>query len=84
MQTVRTHANLVSGEKFLRLVAHDIVRMATQAEGLKGWLEKHSGTLRAPGRATRAYAHDIYGDDDNAVLFNTHLSLHIDRLSKLS
>jgi len=82
MQTVRTIANTVSSEKFLKLLAHDIVRMAVESEGLENWLKKHSGTLTAPGRATRKYAQSLFREDADAALLNTHMSLHIDHFSK--
>ena len=63
-------------------VAHNIVRMAQDTEGLESWLNRHSGSINAPSLATRRYALEVYGDSMEASLFNAYMILEVDKYTK--
>ena len=79
MSKPRSFIPSVSGGEVLNSIAREVVRLAADAEGLEAWLKNHAGSLTVPGQATRNYAHSLFGDTDDAVLFNTLLVLQVER-----
>jgi len=82
MNTHRTVSATVSYGQFIASVAHDIIRMAADSEGLENWLKRHSGSMSVPGKATRNYAHNLFGDTMDAVLFNSLLVLQVETVNR--
>jgi len=82
MNTQRTVSATVSYGQFIAAVAHDIVRMAADSEGLESWLKRHSGSMLVPAKATRNYAQNLFGDTMDAVLFNSLLVLQVETVNR--
>jgi len=64
---------------FQALIARDLIRLAAGQEGLETWLASHGGSVAWTGGATRRIAAALYGDTEDAALFNAHLTLALDR-----
>ncbi len=59
---------------FHALIARDLVRLAAEAEGLDTWLSVHGGRY-----ATRRIAYSLFGDNEDASIFNAAMTLELDR-----
>ncbi len=82
MQIQRQISSVVSRSGFLSKIARDMVRHAAVSEGVERWLNIHGGSSKAPSLVTRQLARDLYGDSEEALLFNVALILEIDRHMK--
>lgn len=54
--------------KFISKIGHDLMRLAERAEGMDKWLARHDHV--------RMFAHDIYGDTEEAMMLSVAMRLH--------
>ena len=79
MQTQRQLPPTLTSTEFSVQIARDLIKLASNDEGIEIWLAQHGGSLDVPSRATRRIAYDLFGDSTEACLFNAALVLEVDR-----